>query len=104
MDEDRSQKAREWSAIFLEWRKSGESQRGYCRRTGLSISAFVYWYRKLEKDGAEQLFVKVRNVPALAGLDGNRLTARAGGGSAELFGRESATQLTSVFRALKAIS
>ena len=84
MEQNQRKKAHEWSDIFSEWRGSGESRRGYCRGKGISISAFSYWYRKLESDGIEQSFVKIGKVGALPGIDRNGLTARAGGVLIEL--------------------
>jgi hypothetical protein len=104
MEQNRGKKAREWSDIFSDWRRSGESQRGYCRDKGISISAFGYWHRKLERDGVEQSFVKVRNVGSIRGTDTDGLTVRAGGVLVELSGQESEEILMKVFRALQAIS
>lgn len=101
MEKERVQKAQEWNGIFSEWRKSGESRRGYCQRKGISISAFGYWYKKLEKDGVEQSFVK---IAGLSGIGRNGLTARAGGVVVELSGVESEEFLIKIFRALKAVS
>ena len=100
MERNQSKKTLEWRDIFMEWRKSGESQRGYCRRKGISISAFGYWYRKLESEGSEQSLVKIEAVSRI-GRTG--LTARAGGVLVELSGLESEELFLKVFRALKAI-
>jgi hypothetical protein len=104
MEQNKRKKAAEWSDIFSEWRRSGESQRGYCRGKGISISAFGYWYRKLERDGVEQSFVKIGKIGALPGIDRKGFSARAGGVLVELSGRESEELLMRVFRALKAIT
>ena len=101
MEQNKRKKATEWSDIFSEWRRSGGSQRGYCRDKGISISAFGYWYRKLERDGVEQSIVKIGTLP---GMRRNGVTARAGGVLVELSGRESEELLMRVFRALKAIA
>ncbi len=101
MEKERSQKAREWNGIFSEWRKSGESRRGYCERKGISISAFGYWYKKLEMDGVEQSFVKIRG---LSGIESAGLIARSGSVVVELSGGESEEFLIKIFRALKAVS
>ena len=104
--EQRQQKRRsdEWRVVFTDWRKSGESQRGYCGREGISISAFGYWYRKLNSGNEEHQLVKIGGLTAQPTVGENGLTARAGGVLVELTGRESEDFLTSVFRALKAIS
>jgi hypothetical protein len=104
MEQNQNQKVRVWNDIFSEWRRSGESQRGYCRRKGISISAFNYWHRKLENNDAEQSLVKVCDRGVLARVENNGLTAQAGGVLVELSGKESEEFLLKVFRALKAIS
>jgi hypothetical protein len=101
MEKERGQKTQEWNDIFLEWRKSGESRRGYCQRKGISISAFGYWYKKLEKDDVEQSLVKVKGFP---GIGRNGLAARAGSVVVELSGGESEELLIKIFRALEAVS
>lgn len=101
MEQNQSQKVREWTDIFLEWQKNGKSRRGYCQHKGISISAFGYWYRKLESKSVEQSFIKVEG---LSGIGRNGLTARAGEVVVELSGGESEELLIKVFRALKAVS
>ena len=95
MEQNKRKKATEWSDIFSEWRRSGGSQRGYCRDKGISISAFGYWYRKLERDGVEQSIVKIGTLP---GMRRNGVTARAGGVLVELsdrFGSSSTCRVVS---------
>ena len=36
-------KAGHWRALLGEWKESGLSQREFCRRRGISFSAFHYW-------------------------------------------------------------
>ena len=104
MKQNRRRTAQEWSEIFVDWRRTDESQRGYCQREGISISAFGYWHRKLEKGTGEQPFVRVSSGLALPGAGRNGLTARAGGVVVDLNGCESEQFLIRVFRALKAVS
>lgn len=104
MEQNRRRNAQEWSTIFLDWRRSNESQREYCRREGISISAFGYWHRKLKKDSEEQQIVKISGLASLPTGDENVFTVRAGGVLVELTGRESEDFLISVFRALKGIA
>ena len=104
MEQNRQKKAREWSDIFSDWQKSGESQRGYCRRKGISLSAFGYWHRKLERDIGDHALVKVGNLATLPLAERKSVTARAGGVLVGLTGRESEDFLISVFRALKGIA
>ena len=104
MAQNRRRNAQEWSDIFSDWRRSGESQREYCRREGVSISAFGYWHRKLKSDGEEHPIVKVSRHTSLPTVCERGLTARVGGVLVDLTGRESEDFLLRVFRALKAIS
>ena len=104
MEQNKQRKAREWNDIFSDWQKSGESQRGYCRRMGVSLSAFGYWHRKLERDTSDHALVKVGNLATLPIAERNAVTARAGGVLVGLTGGESEDFLIRVFRALKAVS
>jgi hypothetical protein len=36
-----------WRRHLVAWRDSGLSQAAYCRRHGLSLACFGYWYGKL---------------------------------------------------------
>jgi hypothetical protein len=36
-----------WSGHVREWKRSGLSQAGYCRKHRISIKSFAYWKRKL---------------------------------------------------------
>jgi hypothetical protein len=103
MEQKQRRNALEWSDIFSEWRRSGKSQRGYCQGEGISISAFGYWYRKLERDGEEHPIVKISSLASLPSVGGSGLTARAGGVLVDLTGGESEDLLIRVFRALKAV-
>ncbi len=38
-----------WQKHIKNWKRSGLSQREYCRKRGISASAFYYWHRKLKK-------------------------------------------------------
>ena len=104
MEQNRRRSAQEWSDIFLDWRRGGESQTGYCRREGISISAFGYWHRKLETDAEAHPVVKVSGLVSVPPVGKNGLTARAGGVMVDLTGRESEDFLIRIFRALKAVS
>jgi hypothetical protein len=44
-----------WQKHIRRWKRSGLSQRRYCREHAISVSAFYYWHRKLkEQPKAEQ--------------------------------------------------
>jgi hypothetical protein len=104
MAQNRRRNAQEWSEIFSDWQRSGESQHGYCRREEISISAFGYWRRKIERNDDKHPFIKVNGLASLPGGDEGGFTVRAGGVLVELTGCESEELLSKVFRALKAIS
>ena len=57
MAQNRRRNAQEWSEIFSDWQRSGESQRGYCRSEEISISAFGYWRRKIERNDDKHPFL-----------------------------------------------
>lgn len=44
-----SELSNKWRLIINEWRASGESQKGYSRRVGISGSQLSYWFRRLEE-------------------------------------------------------
>ena len=94
----------EWRAIFSVWRESGESQRAFCRREGISISSFGYWHRKLKEDSGKQQIVKIHGLASLPTSSENTLTARSGSVQVDLSGNESEELLIRVFRALQAVS
>ena len=94
----------EWTGVFTEWRRSGDSQRRYCRREGIPYSSFTYWRRKLDNKSDVNTLVKVSNLSVLPGLGGKVLTVKLGGFEVELTGEENEELLVKVFRALKAVS
>lgn len=97
--------SREWVDVLSAWRKSGESQRGYCRRAGISFSSFTYWRGKLEKESQENRLVKVGKVQSTRmPTIGNPIIVRSGAMRVELSGEESEAVLGKLFRALKAVS
>ncbi len=104
MEQNRRRNAQEWITLFSDWRRSGESQRGYCRRQGISISAFGYWRMKLKKDSEERQIVKISSLASLPATGQNTFIARSGGVLVELTGRESEDFLINAFKALKVIS
>jgi hypothetical protein len=48
-----------WEAHIKAWKESGASQVDYCRGEGLSIHAFGYWKRKLDRKETASGFVPV---------------------------------------------
>lgn len=50
----------DWKAVIADWKSSGLSQSEYCKRSGIIVSRFVYWKRKLEdKQVSQAQFVTV---------------------------------------------
>jgi hypothetical protein len=94
----------DWVGVFSDWRRSGDSQRGYCRREGIPYSAFTYWRRKLDKENNENSLVKVSNLSGFSEIDQKVLTVKLDRIRVELTGEESEELLARVFRALKAVS
>lgn len=62
-----------WQKHIKSWKASGLSQRGYCRKNGITVSAFYYWHRKLqeqEKVEKPQFYpLTLPNVPEACGRD-----------------------------------
>lgn len=57
-----NEKQKVWEEHLLEWKSSGLTQAGYCRRHKLSIKSFGYWKRKLHP---EQPSVSLVAVPGM---------------------------------------
>lgn len=62
-----------WQKQIDSWKRSGLSQREYCRKSGITVSAFYYWNKKLQKQQkAEQpqfYPLTLPNVPEVGGSD-----------------------------------
>ena len=105
MESIRRKTAEEWGEIFSDWRRSGESQRGYCRGKGIPFSSFTYWKRKLGVVGEESLMVRVGSLAQAPSLvDRTTITVRAEGVEVELSGQVSEELVGRIVRALKAVS
>ena len=104
MEQSQRRCSSDWARVFSDWRRSGDSQRGYCRRKGIPYSAFIYWRRKLDKENNESSLVKVNNLSALPEIDRKGLTVKLDRIRVELTGEESEELLVRLFRALKAVS
>ena len=39
-----------WAGHIEGWKASGESQRTYCEKSGLALSTFGRWWRKLSRE------------------------------------------------------
>ena len=59
----RAERKEYWKKQIVDWRKSGQSQVGFCRENELSRWAFLYWKRKLldNSTGGDASFVQVPN-------------------------------------------
>ena len=105
MESIRRKTVEEWGEVLSDWRRSGESQRGYCRSKGIAFSSFTYWKRKLEVVGEECLMVRVGSLAQAPSLvDRTAVTVRAGGVEVELRGQISEELVGRIVRALKGVS
>ena len=104
MAQRESMKEADWARVFADWRKSDESQRGYCRREGISFSAFGYWRRKIDRQPADAAPVRLAlsdEYPSWKASAG--VTVRCGALRVELTGGESEKVLGRIFRALGSV-
>jgi hypothetical protein len=46
---NKSVKADEWATLYGEWQKSGETQRVFCKRKGISFSSFKNRHRSMRR-------------------------------------------------------
>ncbi len=47
----------QWAQVMQERRKSGQSVKEYCQRSGISRNAYFYWQRKLRDAACTELVV-----------------------------------------------
>lgn len=92
----------QWADILSDWKKSGETQRGYCRRKSIKFTTFHYWRNKQRKDSRDNSLVKVSSKTLPASVGRNTPTVRVGEIQVRLSGHESEELLARIFRALKA--
>ena len=52
-----------WREIVKDWRESGESQKGYCRRVGCSANQLSYWIKRLEELDRVSPLLSVKSKP-----------------------------------------
>jgi hypothetical protein len=69
---DRVSKHAWWEQRLEEWRSSGLSMRGYCRREGVSFNGLRYWKGKSQERQGERGAVKLA-VSAAAAMGATRL-------------------------------
>ena len=102
MEQNERRTPGEWAEILVDWKKSGETQRGYCRRNGIKFTTFHYWRNKQRKKSKNNSLVKVcsRAIPVTVG--GNTPTIQVGEIQVRLGGQESEELLARIFKALKA--
>lgn len=53
-----------WKQHIREWKGSGLSQAGYCRKKNISLKCFIYWKRKLIKAELSTSLVEVPRLKA----------------------------------------
>ena len=93
-------KAEKWKEKYSEWRKSGESQRAYCRRNGISFSTFGYWRKRFGGSDDDAGFVRIERA-TLANPPTAETTVRCNGVEVALTGKEPEEFLERLFRALR---
>jgi len=93
-------KAEKWKEKYSEWRKSGESQRAYCRRNGISFSTFGYWRKRFGESHDDSGFVRIERA-ALSIPTPAETTVRCNGVEVALTGKESEEFLGRLFRTLR---
>ena len=54
----------EWNEFVAQWRKSGQSQREFCREHGLQPASLQRWRRRLAGSAATAEFVTVIPSPS----------------------------------------
>jgi len=55
-------KLEHWENAIHAWRQSGKSQVQYCEETGLNLSTFGYWRKKIGKPQSLLIPVKVQET------------------------------------------
>ena len=65
----RAEKARFWRRQLRNLARSGESQRGFCARNGLSVERLKYWKRRFGESAAAMRLVEVP-TPVLRAAEG----------------------------------
>jgi len=59
-----------WRSVIEKWSSSGLSQRQFCEESGISLSTFCYWRRRLREDaetGPASRFIPVEIKPPRRG-------------------------------------
>jgi hypothetical protein len=67
--------ASRWGSLIADWSRSGETQRAYCRRMGISHGTFAWWRHRLARSASAPIdvrpassasprFVRVEMLPA----------------------------------------
>ena len=46
--------AAQWRPLIETWRRSGQTQKAFCRERGLRYDQFTYWRRKFAQGDADQ--------------------------------------------------
>lgn len=46
--------AAQWEPLIETWRRSGQTQKAFCREHNLSYDQFIYWRRKFAQRDADQ--------------------------------------------------
>ncbi|MHC4434843.1 MAG: IS66 family insertion sequence element accessory protein TnpA [Planctomycetota bacterium] len=92
----------DWERVFEKWRASGDSQRGFCRKEGISFSTFTYWRKKLDKHRSGSSLVLVHDSTEDALPKDSPIVISTGSMRMELSGDEREEVLVKVMRAMRA--
>jgi hypothetical protein len=92
----------DWKKVFEKWRESGDSQRGFCRKEGITFSTFTYWRKKLDKQKTGNSLVRVHDSTKGALRRDSSIVICAGPMRMELSGEEREEVLVKVMRAMRA--
>ena len=86
---------------MAEWRRSGLSQREFCREHDLSFSSFRYWRNRLSDRGELKDTGLVRIVPAELVETGASVKIHIADHVVETDGRIEPDRLTAILRAVR---
>jgi hypothetical protein len=103
MAQGKSTERPDWAEVLARWRRSGASQRGFCRENDISYSAFTYWHRKLSEHREDSALVRVSSELArnAAFGRGTPIHVQIGGMRAEFSGNERDEAIVRVLRAMR---
>lgn len=98
-----SPKARQWQSVISQWEHSGLSQREFCRRREVSLSALRYWRHRLSEALRERdaNFIQVAKTGAVNLESGARMKIHVGGHVVETDGCMDPRRLGAILRTIR---